>query len=222
MTKGRVGSFFRRLLQIWLTAVGAVGLTLMFFLVLPLIQAIGKKPETDSIVTAMNTASTPPPPPPPEEEDPPEEEEEPEEKPELNEEPQKLDLSQLELVLQTDFGDGWGGDLGLQLSALGASGKELDTLFTEDDLDQKPRALRQPPPVLNEKVRKKAPGQVYVTFYVNERGRVEDPKILSSTDPAFERPVLTAVKKWVYEPGKRNGSPVRFRIRQPITFPAQS
>jgi protein TonB len=43
--------------------------------------------------------------------------------------------------------------------------------------------------------------------------------VQQSTDPVFERPALAAVKQWRFEPGKRNGKPVRFRMRVPITFP---
>ena len=60
---------------------------------------------------------------------------------------------------------------------------------------------------------------VYVLFVVSERGKVENPRVWQSTDPALERPALAAVKKWRFEPGKRNGKPVRFRMRCPITFP---
>ncbi|MBZ0258769.1 energy transducer TonB, partial [bacterium] len=52
-----------------------------------------------------------------------------------------------------------------------------------------------------------------------QRGQVENPIVQKSTDPIFENPALSAVKKWKFEPGKRNGEPVRFRMRVPITFP---
>jgi len=42
--------------------------------------------------------------------------------------------------------------------------------------------------------------------------------VQQSPDPVFDRAALDAIKKWKFEPGKRNGKPVRFRMRQPITF----
>ena len=42
--------------------------------------------------------------------------------------------------------------------------------------------------------------------------------LLKALDTA-ERPALAAVKKWKFEPGKKGGEPVRFRMRVPITFP---
>jgi protein TonB len=54
---------------------------------------------------------------------------------------------------------------------------------------------------------------------VDRDGRVRNAKVLSSTDPAFEGAALSAVKKWKFEPGKRKGQAVRFRMRVPVTFP---
>ena len=45
------------------------------------------------------------------------------------------------------------------------------------------------------------------------------PLVQRSSDPVFERPALAAVKQWRFEPGKRKGQAVRFRMRVPITFP---
>ncbi|MEW6744605.1 MAG: TonB family protein [Planctomycetota bacterium] len=95
-------------------------------------------------------------------------------------------------------------------------------LYSEADLDQRPRVAYQPAPPLNQATRAKAPGWVLVIFIVDEHGKVENPKVQSSSDPVFEGPALTAVKDWVFEPGKRNGRPVRVRMRVPVTFSAAS
>ncbi|MCA9398636.1 MAG: hypothetical protein KC618_02720, partial [Candidatus Omnitrophica bacterium] len=85
---------------------GAIGLTLVCFLVLPLMQAINKPPTADLALQDVDVANLPPPPPPPPEEEP--EEPEPEEQPpELMEEAPPLDLSQLELALNPGFSEGW-------------------------------------------------------------------------------------------------------------------
>lgn len=206
------------------TAVSAIVLALAFFLVLPLMQSIHQPPVDDLIVQGIDTAAAPPPPPPPPEEEPEEEEQEEEPPPpELEAEAVPLDLSQLELALNPPMGDGWlGGDFQVKLgaSALGGeSSEEVDALFSIADLDQKPRVVYQPGPVLSADVRRKAPGTVYVLFVVDQDGRVAEPLVQKSTDPAFERPALSAVKQWKFEPGKRNGQAVRFRMRVPITFP---
>ncbi len=222
MSKRDKSSFVDRWVQRVLVAGGATFLTLSFFLVLPLIQSITKPPTGDLALYQMDTAQLPPPPPPPEPEPEPEEEEEQEpEPPQLEENMELLDLSQLELALDPGFGDSWmTGDFAIKLDNLAQNGSDNDALFSLADLDQKPRVVYQPSPVLSAKARKEAPGTVYVLFVVDQEGRVKDATVQNATAPALERPALDAVKQWRFEPGKRNGQPVRFRMRVPITFPA--
>jgi protein TonB len=130
-----------------------------------------------------------------------------------------LDLSQLELALNPGDGAGVIGDFVQKLAPLASSGEQVDALFSMADLDQKPRVLYQPGPVLNKQARQKAPGTVYIIFIVDQNGRVENPIVQKSSDPVLERSALAAIKQWKFEPGKRNGQPVRFRMRVPITFP---
>lgn len=223
MKQRRGKSIFRKIAHGGLTLVGAFALTAAFFLVLPLIEAIAAQAPADTTVRGLDVANLPPPPPPPPEEEKKEEEPEPEEKPpELVEDHQPLDLAQLELSLNPTIGDGWmSGDFAVRLDAVAASGKEdgVDGLFSLADLDQKPRVAYQPSPVVDAQMRKKAPGTVYVLFIVDQRGRVENPIVQDSTDPIFDKSALNAVKQWKFEPGKRKGEPVRFRMRVPITFP---
>ena len=217
----------RFILKAFLAIVGlvlALALTVGLFLLLPLLESITSTNDSDTIIQAVDTAVTPPPPPPPEPEEP-EKEEEPEEPepPKLAEEAPPLDLSQLELALNPGMGGGGVADFAVKLPVgAGASGDYeggVDALFSLSDLDQKPRAIYQPGPSLTPALRKKAPGTVNIIFIVDQRGRVESPMVQSSTLPDFEAPALAAVKQWRFEPGKRNGEPVKFRMRVPITFP---
>lgn len=219
MNRRGTTSALRKIFHFVLIVVGAMVLTVAFFLVLPLLQEITKPPTADLLVHSVDTANIPPPPPPPEEQ--PEEQQEQEEKPpELMEEAPPLDLSQLELALDPGFSEGWmGGDFAVKLNTVVSGTKQVDELFTIADLDQKPRVIYQPNPIITAKLRKKAPGTVHIAFYVDRDGRVKSPKVLSSTDPAFERAALAAIKKWKFEPGKRKGQAVQFRMRVPITFP---
>jgi protein TonB len=195
-------------------------MTLFFFLVLPLMQTLAKPPTTDLMLQSVDTARLEAPEPPPEIEE--EEESEPEEKPpELAEEAPPLDLSQLEVALNPGFSEGaMAGDFAVNLkTVVSGSGDNVDALFSISDLDQKPRVIYQPGPTLNKELRKKLPGRVYIVFVVDQRGRVENPIVQKASDPVFEKPALSCVKKWKFEPGKRNGTAVRFRMRVPITFP---
>jgi protein TonB len=225
MPSSRPRSLFASLLHGLAVLVGGFLLSLVFFLVLPFMQAIANTPEADLTVRSVATAEVPPPPPPPEDE-PEREEEQPEEAkpPELNEEMPPLDLNQLELALNPGSGgDGLAGDFAVKLAGVGPgagqSGEEVDALFSLADLDQAPRVVYQPGPTMTPAIRKKAPGTVYVLFIVDVSGRVESPIVQKSTDPVFDKAALNAVKQWKFEPGKRKGQAVRFRMRVPITFP---
>ena len=202
---------------VW-TVLGAVALTAVFFLVLPFIQAIHKGPAADTVLQTVSTADVPPPPPPPEEE--PEEEEEPEpEPPQMQEELPQLDLSQLELALNPGVsGDLFGAEMMVRLNpAAAADGAEA--IFSQSDLDQTPLPVHQPAPKLTAQMRQRAPGKVVVIFEVDANGRVQTPRVRSSTDPVFESAVLAAIRQWRFEPGKRNGEPVRTRALQSFVIP---
>lgn len=217
---GQIIPMARAILHPFLVLIGAAGFTLAFFMVLPLMQTLTKPPSTNLMLQQVDTAKldAPPPPPEPEKEEEPEPEEEP---PKLMEEAPPLSLSDMELALNPGSGGGWMGGAGLAPNLKGVVLKKQDSgpLFSIADLDQKPRVIYQPGPTITNEVRKLAPGTVHIIFVVDERGRVDNPIIQKSSHPIFERAALSAVKKWKFEPGKRNGEPVRFRMRVPITFP---
>ena len=154
----------------------------------------------------------------------------PEAPPELNE---KSDAPQLNLDALSDAlssGGGEGGDsffsrgaaaltarAAMEAGAMAAA--SADQVFSLNDLDQAPRVVFQPAPEYPAALRKqKLDGTVHVLFVVNKNGRVENPMVQKSTHPAFEQPALQAVGKWRFEPGKRNGEAVPFRMRVPISF----
>lgn len=192
--------------------------TLAFFMVLPVLQVITKPPPKDLTIRTVDVANVPPPPPPPmEEPEEPEPDEEPPPPPAVNAQP--LDLSQLELALNPGDGGFGGGDFAINLQEMAGNSAEVDAIFSLSDLDQKPRVVYQPTPIYPpELARKNMQGTVYVLFIVDQTGRTRDLKVQKSTHPSFNNPALKAVKQWKFEPGKRKGKPVRFRMRVPITF----
>ncbi len=202
-----------------LGAVIAVGVTLLLFLVLPVIQAIAESKDDVIVLEDQTVAALDEPEPPVIEE--PEPEPEPEEPPpELEEEIQPLDLAQLELALDPGISAGLlGGDFGVRLDAIGEIAKSASEAGGGIGLDQDPRLIHQVHPSFNPKVRKRLPGTVVAIFIVDEQGRVQNPKILQSSDPVFERPALAALKQWKFEPGRSGGRPVEKPMRIPIKFP---
>lgn len=86
-------------------------------------------------------------------------------------------------------------------------------------LDNAPRArVRVPPAYPNEARNAGLTGEVTVEFLVDEEGRVRGPRVVRSTNAAFEASTLRAVEKWRFEPGKKNGRTVRFRMAVPVVF----
>ena len=140
-----------------------------------------------------------------------------------------LSLSDLAAALDPGTGDGGGFGGGFSLASggrLGASGasaaaEETEMILSMADLDRKPRPLFQAPPSYPVELRKKGmAGTVFVGFLVDTEGRVQSPKVEKSTNPAFDRPAVEAVRQWKFEAGTRNGEKVRFKMRVPITFSA--
>jgi periplasmic protein TonB len=87
------------------------------------------------------------------------------------------------------------------------------------DLDNPPRTRFQATPVFPfEAKRSGMSGEVHVEFIVNESGRVTEPKVVKSSHHLFDEPTLRAVAKWQFEPGRRGGRIVRFRMTVPVVF----
>jgi protein TonB len=95
----------------------------------------------------------------------------------------------------------------------------VDELFSMTQLDQRPRPINRVNPRITEAIREQGAGTVRVIFVVTKEGRVEHAKVKRSDHPAYNKPALRAVRQWRFEPGKRQGRPVRFRMSLPIRFP---
>jgi protein TonB len=61
-------------------------------------------------------------------------------------------------------------------------------------------------------------GEVWVEFALDEAGRVLRARVVRSSDPMFDEPTLRAVAKWRFEPGRKNGRPVSFRMVAPVNY----
>ena len=61
-------------------------------------------------------------------------------------------------------------------------------------------------------------GRVLLTFTVTAEGRVQDARVVESSDTRLEMPALTAIKYWQFIPRIREGKAVAGRVQQPISF----
>lgn len=105
----------------------------------------------------------------------------------------------------------------------GAQGDRPDfdgeKILGRGDLDNTPRARVTAAPAYPFEARRNGlAGEVVVEFVVDEAGNVHAPMVARSSDRVFEEAALRAVARWKFEPGKRDGRAVRFRMALPIQF----
>ena len=102
---------------------------------------------------------------------------------------------------------------------IGTTGSRLPGVLPSDLLDDTPRTRSQVSPAYPAAERNAGiTGEVVVEFVVDETGRVQQARIVRSSQRAFESSALHAVEKWRFEPGKKDGRAVKFRMVVPIQF----
>lgn len=86
-------------------------------------------------------------------------------------------------------------------------------------LDNTPRTRLQAAPIYPYDAKREGlHGEVLVEFIVDETGAVIEPRVVRSSHRVFEEASLRAVAKWKFEPGRRDGRVVRFRMAVPVVF----
>jgi protein TonB len=187
------------------------------FLAIPLIHAVSTGFRSPNRMNEVSMSLPPPPaalevqvPPPPKQEE--------KESPELDREPPRLTLEQLDMALSPSMGDAIGGvSLDLSLDARSLGTEEL--IFNIDEVDEKPRALRMVQPVYPAALQRRGiQGKVYLILVIDAAGNVHAPRVERSTNVEFEQPALDAVRRWKFSPGKRAGEAVKVRVRLPLEF----
>lgn len=101
----------------------------------------------------------------------------------------------------------------------GLPGGEMPGIFSKGQLDREPLAKVQPSPDYPARMRQDGVGgSVVVEFVVNTMGVVVRAEAVSYTHREFVEPALRAVRNWRFEPGRRDGRVVPFRLAVPIEF----
>lgn len=195
---------------------GAGGMTLAVFLVLPLTQMISSGVQKQYSLSQVDIAAPPPPPevveltPPPATEPPnalP--------LPQLSDTPRPLSLGDLDLDISVGVGAVMVGGFDMVETSAGVD----DPIFNLSDLDQRPQPIAQvapqhPPSLLRSKIE----GSVVLWFILDENGRITDPSVEQSSHPDFEAPALKVLSRWRFKPGMLDGKPVKTHVRQKIFF----
>jgi len=100
-----------------------------------------------------------------------------------------------------------------------ASGKAMGQIFDLASLDQKPEPrVRTAPQYPFEMRRAGLSGDVLIEFIVDTNGEVKDPVIIKTSNSGFNDAAIQAVLKWKFKPGRKGGSAVNTRVRQPLPF----
>lgn len=85
-----------------------------------------------------------------------------------------------------------------------------------------PKPLKREPPLypLNMRLAGLA-GKVMVEFVIDTQGQVQNPVVVRSNNPWFERPAIEAILKWSFKPAEMDGRKVNVRAMQQLEFDPQ-
>ena len=190
----------------------------VLFLLVPLTQMFREAEREIRRIRQAEVASPRPPPPPPE--PPPEREEREEERPpELEREPPRPTLEQLDLSLQP----GTGGDprmaVGSGIDFATESPEEMMRLFEFGELDRVPRIKRRGPVDYPPELRRRGvEGQVTLLVIIDRSGRVRVEEVLDYSHRAFVQPAVEGARTTRFTTPTRDGEPVRAKYSWTIEF----
>ena len=194
----------------------ALGIVAILFGLIPLTQIISISAAPPLHVLDTDVMRPPPPelpePPPPVEDEP-----EDLEIDDLEQEVNLPDLTDLDVLLHTDMQTKFRGIA--KIPEIVVDEEYFDTLWNLEDLEEPPRPITRVAPLYPDRERRNSvKGRVVVVFVVNRQGRVVDPRIEQSSNSSFDGPALNAIKRWRFTPGIKDGRKVRTRMRQPFSF----
>ena len=85
--------------------------------------------------------------------------------------------------------------------------------------DHPPQSLKRETPIYPYEMRRAGlTGRVLVEFIVDKEGNVQNPVVIRSNNPWFERTAIRAISRWKFVPGQKNGQVVNVRAQQTISF----
>jgi protein TonB len=106
----------------------------------------------------------------------------------------------------------------LRIPDMGGEGTGLHA-YRPSDLDQQAEVRYRAVPVYpSEMKREGVTGEVLVDFIVDTNGSARNPTALRSSNRQFEESACSAVAKWKFKPGRKDGHPVFVHMQVPIVF----
>jgi len=65
-------------------------------------------------------------------------------------------------------------------------------------------------------------GQATIEFTIGEDGKPRDFRVVSATYKSFADHAIIAVREWRWEPARKHGHPIPFRVRLPFNYDTRS
>lgn len=94
-----------------------------------------------------------------------------------------------------------------------------DPIYTPGDGVTHPKAIKEVKPQYTaDAYRAKIQGTVALECVVEKNGGVGEVKVVKSLDPGLDEEAVKALKQWRFEPGRKEGKPVRVRVELEMTF----
>ena len=116
---------------------------------------------------------------------------------------------------QSATGAGGGTGQGANVSLGG-----VDGVYSLKEVDGKPKSIKSARPKYPEYAKKmRIEGSVRLSFILDEKGIVQDVKIIKATpENTFENAALTAVKNWRFTPATKDGKAVKVKMVITLNF----
>jgi protein TonB len=82
-----------------------------------------------------------------------------------------------------------------------------------------PKVIKEVRPQYSpEAMRARVQGEVLLRAVISEKGAVTNIRVEKSLDEGLDREAVKALEKWVFEPARRNGDPVRVEVMVALSF----
>lgn len=95
----------------------------------------------------------------------------------------------------------------------------LKNVFSLSDLDKIPEPLFQPSPIFPPALKRDVSrARLLVEFVVQTNGKVTEVRVLSASHAGFDEAAITALSRWQFRPGIRQGKKVNTRMQVPLDF----
>lgn len=207
-----------------LSVLVALIVTTLLFIAIPLLTKISTmKKKREKVHHVLISQRKPPPPPEPEKEE--KLEEKKREAPKKAQQRQRMPQPRLN-VPTNSLTAGMGGTIaisGLLRSDFEVSDSLFVTAFNLNEVDQKPRVVRQIPPRYPFEAQQKGiEGRVTIRFVVDSTGKAQEPEVVKvepkDIGDIFNEAALACIVKFKFRPAMKGGKPVDCIVNLPIKF----